>query len=88
VISWPWYLLSAGIVLIIIGFFWDTLRGLGSGPRFIDPRMSNKKIKQILKKEQRISAGRIVMLIGFLFLLVSAIWRLALGFANFFSAAR
>jgi len=87
-VAWPWYLLSAGIVLIIIGYFLETLRGLGSRPPFIDPRMSNKKIKKILQKEQRISAGRIVMLIGFLFLLVSAIWRLALGFANFFSAAR
>ena len=87
-IAWPWYLLSAGIVLIIIGYFLDTLRGLGSRPPFIDPRMSNKKIKQILKKEQQISPGRIVMLMGFLLLLISVTWRLAIEVANFFSTAR
>jgi hypothetical protein len=87
-IAWPWYLFSAGIVLIIIGCFWDTLRGLGSGPRFIDPRMSDKKIKRILKKDQGISFGRVLILIGVLLLLVSVGWRLARGLISFFSMAR
>jgi hypothetical protein len=81
-IAWPWYLFSAGIVLII------TLRGLGSRPRYIDPRMSNKKIKEILNKDQGISLGRILIVIGFLLLLISVGWRMGRWFVNFFSAAR
>ncbi len=84
-IAWPWYLLSAGIVLIIIGYFLESLRSLGSGPGLIHPKMSNKKIKNILKKGQGISAGKVVMLIGFLLVLVSVGWRLVGGFVSFFS---
>jgi hypothetical protein len=88
-IAWPWYLLSAGIVLILIGYFLDSLRGRRSGPTFIHPKMSNKKIKQILnEEEQEISLGSLIMLAGFLLIVISVGWRLARGFANFFSTAR
>jgi uncharacterized membrane protein len=87
-IAWPWYLLSAGIALIIIGYFLDSFRRLGSGPRFIHPKMSDKKIKQIMNEEQGISLGSLVMLIGFLLVLVSIGWRLVRAFASFISTAR
>jgi len=76
-IAWPWYLRSAGIVLIIIGFFLAILGGLSSGPPHIHAKMSNKKIRKILRKEQKIPLGGWVMLLGFLLVLVSVGWRLA-----------
>jgi amino acid transporter len=84
-IAWPWYLLSGGIVLIIIGYFLDGLKGLGSRRRSIDPKMSNKEIKRILNEEERISFGSWIMLLGFLMVLVSVGWRLVRGFVSFFS---
>jgi hypothetical protein len=76
-IAWPWYLLSAGIILIIIGFFLAVLAGLSSGSPHIHAKMSNKKIREMLGKEQRIPLGGWVMLLGFLLVLVSIGWRLA-----------
>jgi uncharacterized membrane protein len=75
-IAWPWYLFSAGIALIIIGAFLTSLSHLGSGRTHIHPKMSNKKIARILKKERRIPAGNIVILVGFLLVLISVTWRL------------
>ena len=56
-IAWPWYLLSAGIILIIIGFFLAYLAGLSYRPPHIHAKMSNKKIREALKKGQRIPLG-------------------------------
>jgi hypothetical protein len=76
-IAWPWYLLSGGILLIIIGAFLDHLQRLGSGRLHIDPKMSNREIKRRMKKSQRISVGSIMITVGVLAVLVSIVWRLA-----------
>jgi hypothetical protein len=75
-IAWPWFLFSGGIVLILIGAFLTSLSRLGSGPPHIHSKMSNKKIARMLKKEQRIPAGNIVILLGLLAVFISVVWRL------------
>jgi len=76
-IAWPWYLLSGGILLIIIGAFLDHLQRLGAGKLHIDPKMSDREIKRRMKKSQRISVGSIMIMVGILAVLVSLGWRLA-----------
>jgi hypothetical protein len=75
----PWYLLSGGIVLIIVGYFLATL-ARGSGRHFIHPKMSDKEIERILSKRQESRFASLVMLIGLLAILVSIVWRLVLKF--------
>jgi hypothetical protein len=77
VIAWPRYLMSAGIVLIILGCLWAALSRLNSGRPHIHPKMSNKRIREELRKEQRIPFGGWVMLLGCLLLLTGIGWRLA-----------
>jgi len=87
-IAWPWYLLSGGIILIIIGALLDHLQRLGSGRLHIDPKMSNREIKRRMKREQRISVGSVMMLVGVLAVLVSVGWRLVGGIMSYVSTAR
>ena len=63
-IAWPWYLLSAGILLIIIGAFLDHLQRLGSSRLHIDPKMSNREIQRRMKKSQRVSVGSVMIMVG------------------------
>jgi hypothetical protein len=84
-IAWPWYLLSGGIALIIIGSFLIHLKGLNSRRRSIHPKMSNKEIRRVLNEEQRIPLGSWIILLGILMVLVSVGWRLVRGFVSFFS---
>jgi hypothetical protein len=79
-IAWPWYLFSGGIVLIIIGAFMTSLSRLGSGRPHIHPKMSNKKIARLMKKEQRVPLGNVVILVGLLIVFVSIVWRLVRQF--------
>ena len=87
-IAWPWYLLSAGIVLIIIGFFMTTLSRLSSRPPYIDPKMSNKEIKRVLSKSQKTPIGNILILFGLSVVFVSMVWRLVLSFLSYMPPGR
>jgi len=87
-IAWPWYLVSAGIVLIIIGFFMTTLSRLSSRPPYIDPKMSNKEIKRVLSKSQKTPIGNIVILFGLSVVFVSMVWRLVLSFLSYMPPGR
>ncbi len=79
----PWYLFSGGIVLIIIGLFVAILEGLGTGRTFIHSKMSDKKISRLMKKEQSVSVGKVVMLVEFLLVVVSVSWRLVRQFMRY-----
>ncbi|MFL5241961.1 MAG: hypothetical protein ACJ8FY_07620 [Gemmataceae bacterium] len=80
--SLPWYLLAAGIILVIIGsLLAGVMRPPGSG-RVIDPRMRDDEIIRNLKSGQRITLPNIVIFVGLLCILVSVLWRLALLIAS------
>jgi hypothetical protein len=71
----PWYLLAVGIVLVIVGYFLGAF-GRGSGPRFIDPKMSDEEIARQVKEGEALPVGSLVILVGFLAILVSVVWRI------------
>jgi hypothetical protein len=77
VVSLPWYLLAAGIVLVVLGF---VLAGLGGPPgrgrRAIDPDMPDDDIARELKRAQRVPVPNLVILAGFVCILVSIYWRI------------
>src|SRR5689334_2942767 len=78
-IAFPWFLLAAGILIVIIGCFFADLRKLfGSGRRVIDPAMTDDEIRRILQSGQRLSLPNLVVLFGLLCILVSIVWRMVL----------
>ena len=77
VVSLPWYLLAAGMLLVVIGFILAGLPGPpGRGRRAIDPDMRDDDIVQELKRAQRVPVSHLVILAGFACILVSICWRL------------
>lgn len=78
-VSLPWYLLAAGIVLVIIGALLACLPGQDDrgGRRRLHARMRDKDIVRELKREQRVPVASLVILAGFVCILVSVGWRLA-----------
>ena len=72
----PWYLLAGGIALVIIGYFLDAFGSLGSGRRFIHPKMSDEEIARQMNEGEARSLGSLVILLGFLAILVSVVWRI------------
>jgi hypothetical protein len=76
-IAAPWYLLSLGIVLVIIGLISGVLFGArGSSRAAIDPRMSDAEIASRLKRRSSLSFSGLVVYAGLFCLLVSLAWRL------------
>ncbi len=76
-IAMPWYLLAGGIVLVIIGYLMAGLsRAKGSKQRVIDSEMDDDEIAEELRGSQRVSFPGVVILLGFLCILVSIVWRL------------
>jgi hypothetical protein len=81
VVSLPWYLLAAGIALVIIGLILGALPGpTDRGRRTIDPQMRDDDIVQELKRSQRAPVSALVILAGFACILVSISWRLLRAF--------
>ena len=76
-ISAPWYLLAAGIVLVIVAYFMAGLSG-SSGNRgpVIDERMSDEEIARNMQQAESLPPASIVLLLGFVLIGVSLIWRL------------
>jgi hypothetical protein len=76
VVSLPWYLLAAGIVIVVLGFVLAALPGrAGRGQRAIDPDMRDDDIVRELKRAQRVPVPSLVILAGFVCILVSICWR-------------
>jgi hypothetical protein len=80
VVSLPWYLLAAGIALVIVGALLAGLpgrAGRGGGRRAIRPRMRDDDIARELRRAQRVTVPSLVVLAGFVCILVSVCWRIA-----------
>lgn len=77
-IAAPWYLLSIGIFVLLVGFFLAAIRKPpGGGQRMIDGNMSDDEILENLQDRRGgdpVSA--LVILAGGLMILVSIIWRI------------
>ncbi len=72
----PWYLLAGGILVLILGYFVAHLGNRGSGRFFIDPKMSDKEIERLMNERQGSRLGGLLVLLGFVIILVSLVWRL------------
>jgi hypothetical protein len=72
----PWYLLAGGIGLVIVGYFLGAFGSRGSGRRFIDPKMSDQEIARQVNEGEALPVGSLVILVGFLAILVSVVWRI------------
>lgn len=80
-ISLPWYLLAAGIALVILGYLLASLPGSSDrGGRPISSRMRDDDIARELRRAQRVPFSNLVILAGFACILVSIAWRLARRF--------
>jgi hypothetical protein len=80
-IAAPWYLLSLGIVLVIIGAISGALFGAGGSSRTaIDLRMSDAEIARRLKRRSSPSFSGLVFYTGLFCVLISIGWRLLRSF--------
>jgi hypothetical protein len=76
-IAAPWYLLAAGIVVLLVGSFLGAVRGPSADKTYIDPRMSDAEVAKRLKRSQGDPVSRFVVLSGLLMIMVSIVWRIA-----------
>ena len=74
-IAAPWYLLSAGIVLAILGHILSRARN-PPGSTYIDHRMSDEQIIESLPKSEGDVLSGAMMAIGYLLVLISIVWRI------------
>ncbi|MEX1231561.1 MAG: hypothetical protein WEB58_15035 [Planctomycetaceae bacterium] len=74
-IAAPYYLLAAGILLIVLGVIFAAVMRPTIDKTYIDPRMSDKQIKKQLENADGNPAAAIVILLGFVLCGVSVIWR-------------
>lgn len=80
VVSLPWYLLAAGIMIVILGFVLAGLPGSSGRGRVIDADMDDDEIADELRRARRLSVPSLIVLLGFACILVSIGWRLARRF--------
>lgn len=82
-IAAPWYLLAAGIGLVILGYFLSVLmRPSDSAERGIDEEMDDDEIAERLQRGNRLSFPGVVILVGMGCVLISVVWRLVLMVAR------
>ena len=76
-VALPWYLLAAGIALVVFGALLSGLgRPGGSGRRRLGPAMRDDEIIRELGQRQRVTLPNLMVLAGILCILVSVAWRL------------
>lgn len=78
-IALPWYLLAVGILLVVVGCIWANV----SPPPKAKPishKMRDAEIVQALKQNERLPAASLVIILGFVVILISLVWRFALRF--------
>ena len=76
----PWFLLAAGIVIVILGFLWASVAGDSDRGRPISRRMRDRDIIRELDRAQRVPLPNLVIALGFACVLASVVWRLARWF--------
>lgn len=74
-IAAPWYLLSIGIITLIIGGFMSALTKANK-PNVIDANMTDDDIAEGLQKQDRGSWGDLVVFAGGCMILISIVWRI------------
>lgn len=74
----PWFLLAAGIVFVIVGILIAWM-SRPSGPHIIDHRMRDEDIARSLQGQRNLLPS-IVMVVGFVLILVSIVWRVTRWF--------
>lgn len=74
-IAAPWYLLSLGIALLLLGY---VLSSVAQPPRVdaIDPRMSDEEIAENLHARERGSWTNYVSFAGLVLIGISLVWRI------------
>jgi hypothetical protein len=72
----PWYLLSAGAVVLAIGLILAGARR-SSAETFIDPRMDDDEIAERLQRAKGDPVVKLVLLAGLVMMAVSIVWRMA-----------
>ncbi|HSG69033.1 MAG TPA: hypothetical protein VLA12_01385 [Planctomycetaceae bacterium] len=72
----PYWLLAAGIGVLILGYFLAAIRG-GSDSTFIHERMSDDDILKELGKQKGDPVASFFVIAGYLMILVSIVWRIA-----------
>jgi len=78
-IAAPWYLLAAGIGLVIVGYLLSiVMRPTGSAGRHIDEAMDDDEIAEQLGAGNRLSFPGVLILLGMGCALISIVWRLVL----------
>ena len=85
-IAAPWYLLAAGIALLILGLFISAL-SKPARPPLIDRRMRDEDIARALQQEEGGGSvfGGLLVILGIVCISVSIVWRLtraAIAFAT------
>jgi hypothetical protein len=78
-IAAPWYLLSIGILVFLIGFIVAALKSAGESRTEIDPRMSDDEIMENLQGPRGSLVGNLMVFLGILMIFVSLAWRLLRG---------
>ncbi len=76
--AWPWYLLAAGIILVIVGLLLGALMNPPGSGRAIHSRMTDDEISRKLENEQRLTLSSLVVLLGLVCVMASIIWRISL----------
>ena len=74
-ISAPWYLLAAGILILIIGSFAAALRPSGGQPPAIDRKMRDEDIARRLNAQESVGMPNLIVSFGILLILISVAWR-------------
>lgn len=75
--AYPWYLLAAGIGLIVLGILLAALTGSGSRGGWVDPRMSDEEIARRMQGSEGGLLPRLMVFLGLLCVFVSVVWRIA-----------
>jgi hypothetical protein len=74
----PWYLLAAGIALVILGYFVDSFSGLSQKRRpGIHHKMRDEEIIKSLKDQEAMSASSAICLLGYILVGISIFWRIS-----------
>ena len=77
-VALPWWLLAAGIVLVIIGFFLGSLTAPPTTRQtLIDPRLSDEEIARKLRSTEGSRLAGLLVLVGGVLIVVSLVWRIA-----------
>lgn len=81
-IAAPWYLLAAGVILVILGYLAGGMSGTtGQNQPLIDHRMRDEDIVNQLNRQETVPVSAWIAFAGYLLVFISIVWRIARVFA-------